>query len=70
MPTGQDVADLSDHDLVNSTALPESAEGSALSEAIDQDLGGAQGHSANVATSNDTYGEHAEPGLHRGLAGQ
>ena len=56
VPTGQDVADLNDHDLVNSTALPESAEGSALSKAIDQDLGGAQDHSANVAASNDTYG--------------
>ena len=56
VPTGQDVADLSDHDLVNSTALPESVEGSALSKAIDQDLGGAQGHSVNVAASNDTYG--------------
>ncbi len=56
VPTGQDVADLSDHDLVDSTALPESAEGSALSKAIDQDLGGTQGHSVNVAASNDTYG--------------
>jgi ABC-type branched-subunit amino acid transport system substrate-binding protein len=56
VPTGQDVADLNDHDLVNSTALPESTEGSALSKAIDQDLGGAQGHSVNVAASNDTYG--------------
>jgi branched-chain amino acid transport system substrate-binding protein len=56
VPTGEDVAELNDHDLVNSTALPESAEGPALSEAIDQDLGGAQGHSVNVASSNDTYG--------------
>jgi ABC-type branched-subunit amino acid transport system substrate-binding protein len=56
VPTGEDVADLSDHDLVNSTALPESVEGSALSDAIDQDLGEAQGESANVAMSNDTYG--------------
>lgn len=56
VPTGEDVAQLNDHDLVNSTALPESAEGSALSQAIDQELGGAQGHSVNVAASNDTYG--------------
>ncbi len=56
VPTGEEVADLNDHDLVNSTALPESVEGSALSEAIDQDLGGAQGHSVNVAANNDTYG--------------
>jgi ABC-type branched-subunit amino acid transport system substrate-binding protein len=56
VPTGEDVADLSDHDLVNSTALPESVEGSALAKAIDQDLGGAQDHNVNVAASNDTYG--------------
>jgi ABC-type branched-subunit amino acid transport system substrate-binding protein len=56
VPTGADVSDLNDHDLVNSTALPESVEGSALSKAIDQELGGAQGHSANVASTNDTYG--------------
>ena len=31
---GADVADLSDHDLIDSTALPESLEGSALSQAI------------------------------------
>jgi ABC-type branched-subunit amino acid transport system substrate-binding protein len=56
VPTGADVADLNDHDLVNSTALPESVEGSALAKAIDEDLGGAQGQSANVASTNDTYG--------------
>jgi ABC-type branched-subunit amino acid transport system substrate-binding protein len=56
VPTGADVTDLSDHDLVNSTALPESVEGSALSDAIEKDLGGAQGHSVNVASTNDTYG--------------
>jgi branched-chain amino acid transport system substrate-binding protein len=57
VPTSEDVADLSDHDLVNSTALPASAEGEALSKAIDQDLGGAQGHSVNIAASNDAYGD-------------
>ncbi len=57
VPTGEDVGDLNDHDLVNSTALPESLEGSALSKAIDLDLGGAQGHSVNVAASNDSYGD-------------
>jgi ABC-type branched-subunit amino acid transport system substrate-binding protein len=56
IPTGADVSDLNDHDLVNSTALPESVVGAALSKAIDQDLGGAQGHSVNVASTNDTYG--------------
>jgi branched-chain amino acid transport system substrate-binding protein len=57
VPTSDEVADLSDHDLVNSTALPESLEGPALSKAIDQDLGGTQGRRVNVAASNDTYGD-------------
>jgi branched-chain amino acid transport system substrate-binding protein len=52
--TGADVADLDDHDLVDSTALPVSAEGEALAKAIEQDLGGAQGRTVNVAASNDT----------------
>jgi ABC-type branched-subunit amino acid transport system substrate-binding protein len=57
VPVGDDVADLSDHDLIDSTALPESLEGSALSEAIGRDLGGEEGHTVNVAASNDTYGD-------------
>jgi ABC-type branched-subunit amino acid transport system substrate-binding protein len=57
VPVGADVADLSDDDLVDSTALPESVEGSALSKAIGRDLGGEQGHTVNVAASNDTYGD-------------
>ncbi len=57
VPTGENVADLNDHDLVNSTALPESVEGLGLSKAIDSDLGGAQGQDVNVAASNDSYGD-------------
>jgi ABC-type branched-subunit amino acid transport system substrate-binding protein len=54
---GDDVAELSDHDLVDSTALPVALEGGAISQAIDRDLGGAQGHTVNVAASNDSYGD-------------
>lgn len=54
---GGDVADLSDHDLIDSTALPESLEGTALSQAIGRELGGEQGHTVNVAASNDTHGD-------------
>jgi branched-chain amino acid transport system substrate-binding protein len=54
---GEDVTELSDHDLVDSTALPESVEGEALSKAIERELGGAQGHTVNVAASNDSYGD-------------
>jgi ABC-type branched-subunit amino acid transport system substrate-binding protein len=53
----EDVAELNDHDLIDSTALPVSLEGGALSQAIERDLGGAQGFTVNVAASNDTYGD-------------
>jgi ABC-type branched-subunit amino acid transport system substrate-binding protein len=49
--TGPDVAELSDHDLVVSTALPVSLEGDALAKAIESDLGGAEGNTVNVAAS-------------------
>ncbi len=54
---GDDVAELSDHDLIDSTALPQSLEGSAISMAIGRALGGEQGHTVNVAASSDTYGD-------------
>jgi ABC-type branched-subunit amino acid transport system substrate-binding protein len=54
---GDDVADLSDHDLIDSTALPDSLEGSALMTAIGRDLGGEEGKTVNVAASDDTYGD-------------
>jgi ABC-type branched-subunit amino acid transport system substrate-binding protein len=57
VPTGKDTADLNDHDLVNGTALPESVEGAALSDAIDDDVGGAQGHSVNIAANHGSYGD-------------
>jgi ABC-type branched-subunit amino acid transport system substrate-binding protein len=52
--TGDDLAELSDHDLVDSTALPVSTEGDALAKAIEQDLAGAQGRTVNVAASTAT----------------
>ena len=57
VPTSENVAELSDHDLVDSTALPTSLEGSALSKAISAGVDGADGHSVNVAASNDSYGD-------------
>ena len=51
--TGDDVAELSDHDLVDSTALPVSTEGDALAKAIERSLGGVEGHTVNVAASTD-----------------
>lgn len=57
VPMSQDVTELNDDDLVDSTALPESLEGSALSKAIEEDLGGAQGQTVNLAASSDSYGD-------------
>jgi ABC-type branched-subunit amino acid transport system substrate-binding protein len=54
VPAGDDVSKLSDHDLVDSTALPVSLEGSALTKAIERDLGAAEGQTVNIAASNDT----------------
>ena len=56
VPTGDDVSQLSDHDLVDSTALPVSLEGSALPKAIEGSLGGAQGRTVNVAAAGGAYG--------------
>jgi ABC-type branched-subunit amino acid transport system substrate-binding protein len=55
VPASDDVSGLNDHDLVDSTALPSSLEGSALSKAIERDLGSAEGKTVNVAASNDPY---------------
>jgi branched-chain amino acid transport system substrate-binding protein len=54
VPASDDVSELSDHDLVNNTALPASLEGQALADAIERDLGAADGKSVNIAASNDT----------------
>jgi ABC-type branched-subunit amino acid transport system substrate-binding protein len=50
---GDDVAELSDHDLIDSTALPVSTEGEALKKAIERALGGVEGFRVNVAASTD-----------------
>jgi branched-chain amino acid transport system substrate-binding protein len=57
VPAGANVAELSDHDLINSTALPQSLEGTAISDAIDDELGGTQGHTVNLAVNHGSYGD-------------
>ena len=47
---GDDLAQLNDHDLVDSTALPVSLEGEALATAIERDLGTVEGRTVNVGT--------------------
>ena len=62
-PTSEDTSGLSDHDLINSTALPVSLEGDAIAKAISDDLGGIEGNTVNVASSNDSYGELLSQGF-------
>ena len=57
VPATDVVAELSDHDLVNSTSLPVSTEGTALADAIERALGGTDGRTVNVAMSDDDYGK-------------
>jgi ABC-type branched-subunit amino acid transport system substrate-binding protein len=51
--TGDDVAELSDRDLIDSTALPVTTEGDALAKAIEAGVGGVEGYTVNVATNTD-----------------
>jgi branched-chain amino acid transport system substrate-binding protein len=62
-PTSEDTSDLSDHDLINSTALPVALEGDAIAKAISDDLGGTEGNTVNVAASNDSYGDSLSQGF-------
>ncbi|HEX6587300.1 MAG TPA: ABC transporter substrate-binding protein [Solirubrobacterales bacterium] len=62
-PTSDEVAELSDRDLVNSTALPVTLEGTAIAKAISRDLDGADGNTVNVAATNDTYGDSLAEGF-------
>ena len=62
-PDNEETTDLSDHDLVDSTALPVSLEGKALANAISDDLGGTDGNTVNVAASSDTYGDSLAQGF-------
>jgi branched-chain amino acid transport system substrate-binding protein len=57
VPATEAVTELRDHDLVNSTALPVSIEGTALADAIERDLRGAEGRTVDLAASDDAYGE-------------
>ena len=62
-PTSEETADLSDRDLVVSTALPVTLEGNAIAKAIARDLGEAEGNTVNVAATNDDYGDSLSEGF-------
>jgi branched-chain amino acid transport system substrate-binding protein len=54
--TGDAITNLDDDGLVNRTAPPDRFQGPALANAIDEDLGGAQGKTVNIGARNDAYG--------------
>ncbi len=69
-PTSDEVADLSDRDLVNSTSLPVALEGTAIAKAISRELDGADGNTVNVAATNDEYGDSLAEGFIEEWQGQ
>jgi ABC-type branched-subunit amino acid transport system substrate-binding protein len=69
-PTSEETADLSDRDLVVSTALPVTLEGNAIAKAIARDLGDAEGNTVNVAATNDDYGDSLSEGFIEAWQGQ
>lgn len=54
--TSDEITGLQDDGLVNRTAPPDSFQGPALADAIEQDLGGAEGMTVNIGARNDAYG--------------
>ena len=47
---------MEDSGLLNRTVLPDSAQGPALADAVEQALGGSQGKIINVGARDDAYG--------------
>jgi ABC-type branched-subunit amino acid transport system substrate-binding protein len=54
--TSDEITGLDDNGLVNRTAPPDRFQGPALANAIEKDLGGAQGKTVNIGARNDAYG--------------
>jgi branched-chain amino acid transport system substrate-binding protein len=54
--TSDEITTLKDDGLLNRTAPPDRFQGPALANAIEKDLGGAQGKTVNVGARNDAYG--------------
>jgi ABC-type branched-subunit amino acid transport system substrate-binding protein len=54
--TSDEITELEDDGLVNRTAPPDRFQGPAVADAIEKDLGGAQGKTVNVGARNDAYG--------------
>jgi branched-chain amino acid transport system substrate-binding protein len=54
--TSDEITKLEDDGLVNRTAPPDRFQGPAVAEALEKDLGGAQGKTVNIGARNDAYG--------------
>jgi branched-chain amino acid transport system substrate-binding protein len=54
--TSDDITGLVDDGLVNRITPPDSFQGPALADVVEQDLGGAEGRTVNVGARNDAYG--------------
>ena len=55
--TSDEITALEDDGLVNRTAPPDKYQGPTLADAIEKDLGGAEGKVVNIGARNDSYGE-------------
>jgi ABC-type branched-subunit amino acid transport system substrate-binding protein len=54
--TSDEITGLDDNGLMNRTAPPDSFQGPTLADALDKDLGGADGKTVNIGARNDSYG--------------
>jgi branched-chain amino acid transport system substrate-binding protein len=55
--TSDEITALEDDGLLNRTAPPDKYQGPTLADAIEKDLGGAEGKVVNIGARNDSYGE-------------
>jgi ABC-type branched-subunit amino acid transport system substrate-binding protein len=55
--TSDEITALEDDGLLNRTAAPDKYQGPTLANAVEEDLGGAQGKVVNIGARNDSYGE-------------
>jgi branched-chain amino acid transport system substrate-binding protein len=55
--TSDEITGLEDNGLVARTSAPDKYQGPTLADAIEEDLGGAEGKVVNIGARNDSYGE-------------
>jgi branched-chain amino acid transport system substrate-binding protein len=55
--TSDEITPIEDNGLLNRTAPPDKYQGPTLANAVEEDLGGAEGKVVNIGARNDSYGE-------------